>query len=196
MRWTEDNKDILWSTIFKTQSFHLDLDTISAEWTGDEKPTPKAIKEFLGRYRKSLRADNKITFGMSAKRAAEDGIPAGKPRKKAATSADTTSGVGGVQKNKAATKRRGRAAAASKGKGKDVNTNAEGKKKLQQQPQNEEDEEHESGDEETEHNDDDDEAVAIKQEVGEVPMAEDAQQGTPLPQVVIKREVNVEDEQY
>jgi hypothetical protein len=90
---------------------------------GDEKPTPKALKEHLGKYRKSLGGDNKITFGMSAKRSPDDGVPVGKPRKKAGGGTGAGTGAG-VQKNKAAP--RGKGAAAAKGK----SANAKGKGKV------------------------------------------------------------------
>ncbi|KAL2796391.1 hypothetical protein BJX66DRAFT_336143 [Aspergillus keveii] len=123
MRWTEENKEILWNTIFKTQSFYIDLDVVSATWPGDEKPTPKALKEHLSKYRKSLGGENKITFGMSAKRSPDDGVPVGKSRKR--TGGGTGAGTGaGVQKNKAAPK--GKGAAAAKGK----SANAKGKGKV------------------------------------------------------------------
>ncbi|KAL3452069.1 hypothetical protein BJX65DRAFT_303782 [Aspergillus insuetus] len=133
MRWTEENKEILWNTIFKTQSFHIDLDVVSATWPGDEKPTPKALKEHLGKYRKSLGGDNKITFGMSAKRSPDDGIPVGKPRRK--TPGGTGVGTSaGVQKNKATPK--GKGAAEAKGK----SPNAKGKGKVATKAEVEEEE--------------------------------------------------------
>ncbi|KAL2862317.1 uncharacterized protein BJX67DRAFT_385692 [Aspergillus lucknowensis] len=87
MRWTKENEELLWHAIFKTQSFHIDLDKISEAWrqfpAGDEKPTPKALKEHLGKYRKSLGGENKITFGMGSKRCVEDGAGApATPRKR------------------------------------------------------------------------------------------------------------------
>ncbi|KAJ0425659.1 hypothetical protein BJY00DRAFT_308390 [Aspergillus carlsbadensis] len=139
MRWTEENKEMLWNTIFKTQSFHLDLDAISVEWPGDEKPTPKALKEHLGKYRKGPSGDNKITFGMSAKH----GVPVGKPRRKSAAAAAGTGA--GVQKVRAS---KGRGAAAMKGK------NAKGKGKAVIK---EEDQEDEHGKEDTSGSDMDEE---------------------------------------
>ncbi|KAL3459118.1 hypothetical protein BJX64DRAFT_291515 [Aspergillus heterothallicus] len=191
MRWNEENKEILWNTIFKTQSFHLDLDTISAEWPGEEKPTPKAIKEFLGRYRKSLGGDNKITFGMNAKRAGEDGIPTGKPRKKAATAA-------WVQTGKSYATPKGKSAAggsAAKGKNAGPGASAKGTKgKVKKQ--------------------DDGEAVTVKKEIPEEsaidnedlddalgasdsdpfhsPSSTGAVFGTPPRRTVIKREMDVD----
>ncbi|KAL3492794.1 hypothetical protein BJX62DRAFT_235951 [Aspergillus germanicus] len=133
MRWTEENKESLWNTIFKTQSFHIDLDVVSAAWPGDEKPTPKALKEHLSKYRKSLGGDNKITFGMSAKRSPDDGVPVGKPRKKAA------GGTGaGVQKNKAAPKAAPKGKGVAAAKGKSANAKRKGKVATKEEVQEEE----------------------------------------------------------
>ncbi|BCS19108.1 uncharacterized protein APUU_11936A [Aspergillus puulaauensis] len=80
MRWTQENEEILWQTVFRTHSFHMDLTKIAQEWPGDDKPTPKALKEHLTKYRKSLGGDGRITFGMTGLNAA--GTPTGTPRKK------------------------------------------------------------------------------------------------------------------
>ncbi|KAL4784219.1 hypothetical protein BJX76DRAFT_357295 [Aspergillus varians] len=65
MRWNKENEDILWKTAFRIHAFRMDLDRISEAWPGPEKPTPKALKEHLTKYRKTLGDDNKITFGMA-----------------------------------------------------------------------------------------------------------------------------------
>ncbi|KAL2853577.1 hypothetical protein BJX68DRAFT_265044 [Aspergillus pseudodeflectus] len=143
----------LWNTIFKTQSFHIDLDGVAAAWPGDEKPTPKALKEHLSKYRKSLGGDNKITFGMSAKRTADDGAPVGKPRKKT-TGAATGAGA---QKNKATPKPRG----ATVAKGKSANAKGKGKAAIKEEVQDEERSEEDTGDVDM---DDDEQEQGVKAE--------------------------------
>ncbi|KAK5696390.1 hypothetical protein LTS12_028571, partial [Elasticomyces elasticus] len=62
MRWSTENENILWRTIFQTQTLNLELDKVSEAWPGDEKPTPKALKEKLDKYRRN--ASNNVTFSM------------------------------------------------------------------------------------------------------------------------------------
>ncbi|RDW70906.1 uncharacterized protein DSM5745_08417 [Aspergillus mulundensis] len=83
MRWTEDAEKMLWQTIFNTQSFHLELHKIAEGWPGDEKPTAKALKEHLQKYRKELGSDCKVTFGMTSKASAGEGSVPVTPRKRA-----------------------------------------------------------------------------------------------------------------
>ncbi|KAL4887638.1 hypothetical protein BJY04DRAFT_212666 [Aspergillus karnatakaensis] len=72
MRWTDEKESLLWKTIFNTHAFHIDLDAVSKAWPEEEKPTPKALKEHLSKWRKA--GETKVTFGMSAKKgAAGDG---------------------------------------------------------------------------------------------------------------------------
>ncbi|KAL4985954.1 hypothetical protein BDW68DRAFT_179217 [Aspergillus falconensis] len=62
MRWTEE---------VEKMTFHLELYEISED-TGDEKPTVKALKKHLAKY-KDLDADSKITFGMTSKSSSGEG---------------------------------------------------------------------------------------------------------------------------
>ncbi|XHF98524.1 hypothetical protein AWENTII_002072 [Aspergillus wentii] len=83
MRWTQENEQILWKTIFETQSFHIDLDKLSKAWPGEDKPSPKALEGQLSKYRKNLKGDNTITFSLGSKRSANS--ESGPPRKRRAT---------------------------------------------------------------------------------------------------------------
>ncbi|BCR87304.1 uncharacterized protein ACHE_31291S [Aspergillus chevalieri] len=65
MRWTTENENILWRTIFQTQNLTFELDKVSQAWPGSDKPTPKAIKEKLDKYRRA--GNNKVTFSMGPK---------------------------------------------------------------------------------------------------------------------------------
>ncbi|PWY68393.1 hypothetical protein BO70DRAFT_400314 [Aspergillus heteromorphus CBS 117.55] len=85
MRWTLDNEHVLWRTIFETQSLTLDLDKIADAWPGDEKPTARAIKEHLEKFRRNLTSGNTVTFSMKPKRPAEASGASPSPRKKRAT---------------------------------------------------------------------------------------------------------------
>ncbi|KAJ5092480.1 hypothetical protein NUU61_007350 [Penicillium alfredii] len=58
MRWTQENENILWKTLFTTQKLNIDLDKLASNWPGDEKPTPKALKEHLSKYRKGATGDS------------------------------------------------------------------------------------------------------------------------------------------
>ncbi|GKZ36403.1 hypothetical protein AbraIFM66950_007474 [Aspergillus brasiliensis] len=82
MRWTPQNEELLWQTIFETQTLNLDLDKIAEGWPGYDKPTAKALKEHLGKYRKGIKSG--ITFSMNAKRPGDDGSVTPSPRKKRA----------------------------------------------------------------------------------------------------------------
>ncbi|CEL03133.1 hypothetical protein ASPCAL04290 [Aspergillus calidoustus] len=223
MRWTEDNKEIvctqaptiplpffeiysssrwptdlsvsedLWNTIFKTQSFHIDLDGVAAAWPGDDKPTPKALKEHLSKYRKSLGGDNKITFGMSAKRTADDGVPVGKPRKKAGAGAAGGTGAG-VQKTRAAPKGKGATAA----KGRSANSKGKGKAAIKEEVQDEERDEEDTGDVDM---DDDEQEQGVKVEFNNeremfpgVGAEVDSQETLDMP--FIKPEPGMEDDFY
>ncbi|PYH96656.1 hypothetical protein BO71DRAFT_427906 [Aspergillus ellipticus CBS 707.79] len=85
MRWTLDNEHLLWRTIFETQSLTLDLDTIADAWPGDDKPTPRAIKEHLEKFRKNLTSGHSVTFSMTTKRPATSAGASPRPCKKRET---------------------------------------------------------------------------------------------------------------
>ncbi|PYI02463.1 hypothetical protein BO78DRAFT_422509 [Aspergillus sclerotiicarbonarius CBS 121057] len=82
MRWTLENEHVLWRTIFETQNLTLDLDKIADAWPGDDKPTARAIKEHLEKFRRGLKSGNSVTFSMSGKRGADDDSAVSTPRKK------------------------------------------------------------------------------------------------------------------
>ncbi|RAL01235.1 uncharacterized protein BO80DRAFT_444681 [Aspergillus ibericus CBS 121593] len=82
MRWTLENEHVLWRTIFETQNLTLDLDKIAEAWLGDDKPTARAIKEHLEKFRKGSKSGNSMTFSMSRKRAGGDDSAVPTPRKK------------------------------------------------------------------------------------------------------------------
>ncbi|PTU25363.1 hypothetical protein P175DRAFT_0472589 [Aspergillus ochraceoroseus IBT 24754] len=81
MRWTKENEEILWRTFFETQNVNIDLDKLANGWPGAEKPTPKALKEHLSKFRKNLRGENTVTFSMSVKRKTDSDVD-GSPQKK------------------------------------------------------------------------------------------------------------------
>ncbi|KAL4872549.1 hypothetical protein BDV12DRAFT_193267 [Aspergillus spectabilis] len=88
MRWTDEKENLLWKTIFNTHAFHIDLDVVAKAWPEEEKPTPKALRGHLTKWRKA--GDSKITLGMRTKksggggveRAAGTGTPTATPRKR------------------------------------------------------------------------------------------------------------------
>ncbi|KAL4904995.1 hypothetical protein BDW74DRAFT_178561 [Aspergillus multicolor] len=83
MRWTEEAEKILWQTVFRTHAFTLELEKISKEWPGDERPTPKALKEHLAKWRKELGSDCQVKFNISSKSDCQGGSSAPvTPRKK------------------------------------------------------------------------------------------------------------------
>ncbi|OOF99279.1 hypothetical protein ASPCADRAFT_2702 [Aspergillus carbonarius ITEM 5010] len=82
MRWTLENEHVLWRTIFETQNLTLDLDKIAEAWPGDDKPTARAVKEHLEKFRRGLKSGNSVTFSMGGKRAADDDGAIATPRKK------------------------------------------------------------------------------------------------------------------
>lgn len=51
-------------------------------------PTPKAIKEFLGKYKKTVKPGASLNISFSAKEAAETNSPAGNPRKRKSSAKD------------------------------------------------------------------------------------------------------------
>ncbi|KAL4931639.1 uncharacterized protein BDV17DRAFT_288703 [Aspergillus undulatus] len=69
MRWTKEAEETLWQTIFKTQPFHL---TRQDRQSMARKPTPKALKEHLQKYRKNLAGEISITFDMGSKKTGGD----------------------------------------------------------------------------------------------------------------------------
>ncbi|PYH34164.1 uncharacterized protein BO87DRAFT_425942 [Aspergillus neoniger CBS 115656] len=83
MRWTPENEELLWRTIFETQTLTLDLDKIAEGWPGDDKPTAKALKEHLAKYRKGIKSG--ISFSMNWKRPADDSSATPTPKKRRAT---------------------------------------------------------------------------------------------------------------
>ncbi|CAK48250.1 hypothetical protein CBS115989_5502 [Aspergillus niger] len=90
MRWTPENEDLLWRTIFETQTLNLDLDKIAEGWPGDDKPTAKALKEHLGKYRKGIKSG--ITFSMNVKRPADDSSATPSPKKRRAATKQKAKG--------------------------------------------------------------------------------------------------------
>ncbi|PLB51658.1 hypothetical protein P170DRAFT_471587 [Aspergillus steynii IBT 23096] len=67
MKWTQENEHLLLKVMFETQNMHIDFDKISSAWPGDVKPTPKALKEHLSKYRG--KGQGSVTFGMSSRSA-------------------------------------------------------------------------------------------------------------------------------
>ncbi|EYE90680.1 uncharacterized protein EURHEDRAFT_381781 [Aspergillus ruber CBS 135680] len=67
MRWTTENENILWRTIFHTQDLALELEKVSQAWLGNDKPTPKIIEERLNKCRQT--GNNKAIFSMGPKNA-------------------------------------------------------------------------------------------------------------------------------
>ncbi|KAL4949217.1 hypothetical protein BDW69DRAFT_79961 [Aspergillus filifer] len=110
MRWTKEAEETLWQTIFNTQPIHLELDKISEGWPDEEKPTPKALKEHLQRYRKAGAC--KVTFSMKGTGAG--GAPA-TPRRRTAGVKKASGAEAGTESPSATPKKRGTPA---KGKGK------------------------------------------------------------------------------
>ncbi|PYH42278.1 uncharacterized protein BP01DRAFT_385596 [Aspergillus saccharolyticus JOP 1030-1] len=74
MKWTPENMNVLWETLFETHDLTIDVDKMAATWPtphpDDEKPTPRAIKERLEKFRRNLKnGGSSITFSMGTKRA-------------------------------------------------------------------------------------------------------------------------------
>ncbi|KAL4919851.1 hypothetical protein BDW62DRAFT_199572 [Aspergillus aurantiobrunneus] len=100
MRWTKEAEEMLWQTVFKTHTFHMDLAQISKAWPGDDKPTPKALKEHMAKYRKKLGGDTRITFGMGSKKDTEGSTVIATPRKRRASGKDGDSAPATPTKNR------------------------------------------------------------------------------------------------
>ncbi|KAL4967811.1 uncharacterized protein BDV14DRAFT_13741 [Aspergillus stella-maris] len=112
MRWTKKVEETLWQTIFNTQTIHLELDKISEGWPEEEKPTPKALKEHLQRYRKA--GECKVTFSLKSTGAGS--VPA-TPKKRTTGAKKASAAAGaeaGTESPSATPKKRGTPA---KGKG-------------------------------------------------------------------------------
>ncbi|RAL15785.1 uncharacterized protein BO97DRAFT_458675 [Aspergillus homomorphus CBS 101889] len=93
MRWTPENMSILWETFFESHNLTIDVDKMAAIWPnpitlvadGEEKPTARAIKERLEKFRRNLK-NGGITFSMGTKRASNQDSPAkATPKKKRVT---------------------------------------------------------------------------------------------------------------
>ncbi|PLB51657.1 hypothetical protein P170DRAFT_422647 [Aspergillus steynii IBT 23096] len=85
MRWSQENEQILWRTIFETQDLFIDLEKVANAWPGDEKdkPSVKALCEQLSKYRKASNGTNTVKLSMGgAKRKAADSNTT-TPRKRA-----------------------------------------------------------------------------------------------------------------
>ncbi|PYI32047.1 hypothetical protein BP00DRAFT_165475 [Aspergillus indologenus CBS 114.80] len=107
MKWTPENMNILWETLFETHNLTIDIDKMAAVWPNDdEKPTARAIKERLEKFRRNLKnGGSTITFSMGGKRANTESPEANRVKKRrvpvkkaAATAADDGMVKGGDEK--------------------------------------------------------------------------------------------------
>ncbi|KAL4938395.1 hypothetical protein BDV06DRAFT_226026 [Aspergillus oleicola] len=115
MRWTKEAEETLWQTIFNTQTINLELDKISEAWPENDKPTPKALKEHLQRYRKA--GECKVTFSLGKKGAASGGNSAPATPRKRGTAAKKTNGTDGGTESAPVTPRKRGTPGRGKGKG-------------------------------------------------------------------------------
>ncbi|GES66769.1 hypothetical protein BO78DRAFT_422509 [Aspergillus terreus] len=95
MRWTPENIETLFRTVCETQNLTINVVKVANNWPTTEGedckgPTPKAIKEFLGKYKKSVKPGASLNISFSAKEAAETNSPAGTPRKRKPSAKDAS----------------------------------------------------------------------------------------------------------
>ncbi|RAH65272.1 uncharacterized protein BO66DRAFT_443267 [Aspergillus aculeatinus CBS 121060] len=106
MKWTPENMNILWETLFETHNLTIDIDKMATVWPNDdEKPTARAIKERLEKFRRNLKnGGSTITFSMGGKRANTESPEANRVKKRrgpvkkyAAGNGETGGDEGGAQ---------------------------------------------------------------------------------------------------
>ncbi|KAL5361994.1 hypothetical protein BJX96DRAFT_176743 [Aspergillus floccosus] len=95
MRWTPENIEILFRTVCETQNLTINVVKVASNWPATESeeekgPTPKAIKEFLGKYKKTVKPGASLNISFSAKEAAETNSAAGTGRKRQSNAKDSS----------------------------------------------------------------------------------------------------------
>ncbi|KAL4898067.1 hypothetical protein BDV59DRAFT_197021 [Aspergillus ambiguus] len=97
MRWTPENVQKLFHTICETQSLIINVETVAQNWPAatdedsEAAPSAKAIKEFLGKYKKTMKPWATLNISFNTKDVPGTSSAASTPRKRKASAKGSSS---------------------------------------------------------------------------------------------------------